>query len=60
MEREKKRIAAALAAVQAYLAQETGRTIVVPAPAPASSMWSVAGRVDQMALRAALTTRSRR
>jgi len=53
MGQDKKRIAAALAAVQAYLAQETGRAIVVPIPAPASSMWSLAGRVDQMALRSA-------
>ena len=62
MSREAKRIAAVTAAIEQYLAEEAAaaRPAVSVPPAPATSLWSVAGRMERLASHSALGSRSRR
>jgi hypothetical protein len=62
MTREAKRVAAALAAVNAFLEQERAQAaspVTVRTPAAAPSLWAVAGRIDQMSARATHAARRR-
>jgi hypothetical protein len=60
MTREAKRIAAVMAAIEQYLAEEAARPAVTVSPAPATSLWAMAGRIERFASRAALGSRNRR
>jgi hypothetical protein len=60
MSREAKRIAAVTAAVQQYLADEAARPAVAVVPAPSSSLWGVAGRLERLGSRLAPGFRNRR
>ena len=60
MTREAKRIAAVMAAIEQYLAEENARPCVAVPPAPPTSMWGVAGRIERLASRSTLGPRIRR
>jgi len=54
---EQKKIAAALAAVQAFLHEEAAKTSASPIRQPVASFWGLSGRLEQMNLRSLFTSR---
>ena len=57
MKPEQKKIAAALAAVQAFLHEEAAKTSASPVHRPATSFWGLSGRLEQMNVRSLFTSR---
>jgi hypothetical protein len=60
LERQAKRLAAAIAAVERYLQEEQQARTYVPAAAAVTSAWGLAARIEQMNVRASMQTRGRR
>jgi hypothetical protein len=60
MTRDAKRLAAALAAVNRYLEQEETPRTLVAVPSTSPSPWALAGRLEQMSVRASMLARGRR
>ena len=58
--RHAKRLAAALAAVEQYLEQEHGALSAVVPAVRAQSQWALAGRIEQMSVRARMQAGGRR
>ncbi|MFO8058661.1 MAG: hypothetical protein R6V10_15350 [bacterium] len=56
MKQEKKKIAAAVSAVNQYLEQERAQELEERAPTPFPSLWAYSGRQEIMAGRALLTS----
>lgn len=54
---ERKKIAAALAAVQAFLREEAAKTSPLPVRQAAASFWGLSGRLAQMNVRSLFTSR---